>query len=65
MKRIFVDTSGWANLAYASEPYHHLATEIHGSAVRNRQKLITTNYVVGSVADQRLEGLTSKDYRSY
>lgn len=49
MKRIFVDTSGWANLAYASEPYHHLATKIHGSAVRNRQKLITTNYVISEL----------------
>ena len=49
MKRIFVDTSGWANLAYASEPYYQLATEIYVSASRSRQRLVTTNYVIAEL----------------
>lgn len=48
MKRIFVDTSGWANLAYTSEPHYKLATEIYLSA-GGRQRLVTTNYVIAEL----------------
>ncbi len=49
MKRIFVDTSGWANLAYASEPYYQQAAEIYLSGSRSRQRLVTTNYVIAEL----------------
>ena len=49
MKRIFVDTSGWANLAYTSEPYYQLATEIYVSASKSQQRLVTTNYIIAEL----------------
>lgn len=46
MNKIFVDTSGWANLADISEPFHVEAKEIYVSAFENNKRLVTTNYIL-------------------
>ena len=46
MNKIFVDTSGWASLADVSEPFYQKAKEIYAAAMQNRQRLVTTNYVL-------------------
>ena len=46
MKEIFVDTSGWASLADVSEPFYKKAQEIYAAAIQNRQRFVTTNYVL-------------------
>ncbi len=44
--KIFVDTSGWANLFVATESYHSLATEWFSQAIREGREMVTTNYVL-------------------
>ena len=54
MTKLFVDTSGWANLIDISQPYHDLAVQIyHDLAVQiyydrrsQKHKIITTNYII-------------------
>jgi predicted nucleic acid-binding protein len=46
MNKIFVDTAGWACLADVSEPFHEKAKEIYAAAMKNHQRLRTTNYVL-------------------
>ncbi|MBX3290334.1 MAG: type II toxin-antitoxin system VapC family toxin [Acidobacteria bacterium] len=49
MKKLFVDTSGWANLAYSSEPFHDQAVQAYSSALSDNVRLITTNYVIAEL----------------
>lgn len=49
MNRIFVDTSGWASLADVSEPFYKKAKEIYAAAMQNRQRFVTTNYVLSEL----------------
>lgn len=46
MSNIFVDTSGWANLADISEPFHAKAKEIYASVLETHRRLFTTNYIL-------------------
>ncbi len=46
MKKVFVDTSGWANLADLSEPFHSDARNIYLQSVNAEIKFITTNYIL-------------------
>src|SRR5688500_7624641 len=46
MSKIFVDTSGWANLADISEPFYEKSKEIYAVAMRNRRRFVTTNYIL-------------------
>jgi len=46
MNEIYVDTSGWASLADVSEPFYKKAQEIYAAAIQNRQRFVTTNYVL-------------------
>lgn len=45
-KAILVDTSGWGNLADATQPFHKDALRFYLSAQREGYKLVTTNYIL-------------------
>jgi len=49
MNKLFVDTSGWASLADVSEPFYQKAKEIYAVAMQNRQRLVTTNYILAEL----------------
>ncbi|MBD0304003.1 MAG: type II toxin-antitoxin system VapC family toxin [Tolypothrix sp. T3-bin4] len=44
--KVFVDTSGWANLFVATESYHEQAKQCFQKARLQNQEMVTTNYVV-------------------
>jgi predicted nucleic acid-binding protein len=44
--KVFVDTSGWANLFVATELYHEQAKQWFQKARQQKQEMVTTNYVV-------------------
>ncbi|PWH15607.1 MAG: VapC toxin family PIN domain ribonuclease [Anaerolineae bacterium] len=46
MSHVFVDTAGWGNLVDATQPYHTLAVSIYQTTRQQRNKLVTTNYVL-------------------
>jgi uncharacterized protein len=46
MPELLVDTSGWAQLVDRTEKYHSLTTSIYRRARQQRQRLITTNYII-------------------
>lgn len=46
---IFVDTSGWANLADPSQAHHQLMVSLYTEALRQRRKLVTINYVLAEL----------------
>lgn len=46
MTKLFVDTSGWANLIDISQPYHDLAVQIYHDRRSQKYKIITTNYII-------------------
>lgn len=46
MRHVFVDTAGWGNLVDSSQPYHSLAVSIYQAIRQQRDKLITTNYIL-------------------
>lgn len=45
-KAIFVDTSGWGNLADSTQPFHEAALQLYFSAPRKGYKFVTTNYIL-------------------
>ncbi len=49
MNEIYVDTSGWASLADVSEPFYKKAQETYAIAIQNRQRFVTTNYVLAEL----------------
>jgi predicted nucleic acid-binding protein len=49
MKKIFVDTSGWANLIDARQDFHEETKEIYHSAKRGNSLLVTTNYIIAEL----------------
>ena len=44
--KVFVDTSGWANLFVATESYHEQAKQWFQKARQQKQEMVTSNYVV-------------------
>ncbi len=44
--KVFIDTSGWANLFIATESYHEQAKEWFQHKRQQNQAMVTTNYVV-------------------
>lgn len=49
MSNIFVDTSGWGSLVDSSEIYHQNAVNIYRKAIKDKSKLITTNYIISEL----------------
>ncbi len=49
MNKIFVDTSGWASLADVSEPFYQKAKTVYTAAIQNRQRFVTSNYVLAEL----------------
>jgi predicted nucleic acid-binding protein len=46
MTKLFIDTSGWANIIDISQPYHHQAAKIYQDYRSQKYKIITTNYII-------------------
>lgn len=46
---MFVDTSGWANLYIPTEDYHSQAVGCFQQVRKQRETLVTTNYVVAEL----------------
>jgi predicted nucleic acid-binding protein len=46
MNKIFVDTSGWANLIDANQPFHQKTAQIYLNCRSQKRQMITTNYIV-------------------
>jgi len=46
VNNIFVDTSGWANFFFRSEPFHQASVDILSRLRRERGVAVTTNYVI-------------------
>ena len=44
--KVFIDTSGWANLFVSTESYHQQAKQWFEAARRQNLEMITTNYIV-------------------
>jgi uncharacterized protein len=44
--KVFVDTSGWANLFISSDSYHQQTIEWFSQARQRRIELVTTNYII-------------------
>lgn len=44
--KVFIDTSGWANLFIATESYHEQAKQWFQHRRQQNQAMVTTNYVV-------------------
>ncbi len=56
-KRIFVDTSGWANLADRGQPLHAATLAIYQTAHTQKRHITTTSYVLAELVpllDDRL-----------
>lgn len=49
MSKLFVDTSGWANIFVSSEDYHSKAQQYFLNAWRSRHSIITTSYIVAEL----------------
>jgi len=47
--QLFADTSGWANLADPSQPFHALAANIYRTARRHANKVVTSNYIIAEL----------------
>jgi uncharacterized protein len=43
---LFIDTSGWASLFVASQPYHSPAEQYFRAFIQQNRKIYTTNYVI-------------------
>jgi uncharacterized protein len=46
---MFVDTSGWASLLVNTQPYYAQADQHFRYAVQQRQRIITSNYVIAEL----------------
>ncbi|MDL5052427.1 PIN domain-containing protein [Oscillatoria laete-virens NRMC-F 0139] len=46
MSSLFVDTSGWASLFIANEPFYLQAEQNFRLAIQQRKRIYTTNYVI-------------------
>lgn len=46
---MFVDTSGWASLFVANEPYHAQAKGYLQTVLQNQQHLFTSNYIIAEL----------------
>lgn len=46
---IFVDTSGWASLFDAGQPYHENASDLYKSSRQQGTRFATTNYVISEL----------------
>ena len=55
MKKIFVDTSGWGNLADTVQEFHEQTKFIYESAKQDGSRFVTTNYVIAELRRAFLE----------
>ena len=63
MNRLFVDTSGWANLFIPTETHHHQTRQLFLALYRDRQPIITSSYIIAelvSLLDTRLRAARSQ-----
>ena len=49
LSKVFIDTSGWAELFVASESYHQQAKEWLAQARKQKIEMVTSNYVVAEL----------------
>ncbi|HAG80890.1 MAG TPA: VapC toxin family PIN domain ribonuclease, partial [Cyanobacteria bacterium UBA12227] len=49
MNSLFVDTSGWASLFVATQPYYPQAEQYFRLALRQQKRVYTTNYVIAEL----------------
>ncbi len=49
MRRLFVDTSGWASLADADQRFHSLAKSHYAAFRQDNARFVTTNYVIAEL----------------
>lgn len=49
MPAILADTSGWGNLVDPTQPNHSLAATLYRPARQQKQKIVTTNYILAEV----------------
>ena len=49
MRRLFVDTSGWASLADADQQFHSLAKSHYAVFRQDNARFVTTNYVIAEL----------------
>ena len=49
MKKIFVDTSGWGNLADTVQEFHEQTKFIYEGAKQDDSRFVTTNYVIAEL----------------
>jgi uncharacterized protein len=47
--KVFIDTSGWAELFVATESYHQKAKEWFAKARKQQLQMVTSNYVVAEL----------------
>lgn len=47
--KVFIDTSGWAELFVATESYHQKAKEWFTKARKQQLEMVTSNYVVAEL----------------
>ena len=65
MNKLFVDTSGWANLFIPTEIYHKAASQYFQEAYRQNQEIVTSNYVIAelvSLLNVRLKASRSQQF---
>lgn len=46
---LFVDTSGWVSLIGSDEAAHLAVAEVYQAALRQRRRMVTTNYIITEV----------------
>ena len=49
MAELFADTSGFANLADPTQPFHTLAVRFYRTGRNRNQRIVTTNYVIAEL----------------
>lgn len=47
--KVFIDTSGWAELFVATESYHQKAKEWFAKSRKQQLEMVTSNYVVAEL----------------
>ncbi len=65
MKRLFVDTSGWASLFHPDDLFHTQAKSIYASCRKENTRLITTNYIIAettALLTSPFQNPTTKSY---
>jgi len=49
MAELFFDTAGWGHLVDSSQAFHKRAADLYHRAIRDGQRIVTTNYVIAEL----------------